>query len=223
MKFPTHAPNVNDHRAATKIPWCPLRHRGPAPNVNDHRAATHQPLVAARKVHWTSKTLPGDHFSRYGHCQRPRCLLCSSSPTPHCLPGMSVPPPEPCPFPVVPTQAPRAMRPTSTTTAPQPRSRGARLGSARDLSRPPSAPSWHRAAPAQGRPRWSPGASSARQCGARPEQRAAERRAARAASSSPTPQCLPGMSVPPPEPCPFPVVPTQAPRASAKRQRLPRG
>ena len=62
-----------------------------------HRAATHQPLVAARKVLWTSKTLPGDHFSRYGHCQRPRCLLCSSSPTPHCLPGTSVPPsPEPC-------------------------------------------------------------------------------------------------------------------------------
>ena len=79
-----------------------------AANVNDHRAATHQPLVAARKVLWTSKTLPGDHFSRYGHCQRPRCLLCSSSPTQHCLPGTSVPPPEPCPFPVVPTQAPRA-------------------------------------------------------------------------------------------------------------------
>ena len=66
-----------------------------AANVNDHRAATHQPLVAARKVLWTSKTLPGDHFSRYGHCQRPRCLLCSSSPTPHCLPGTTVPP-EPC-------------------------------------------------------------------------------------------------------------------------------
>ena len=64
-----------------------------AANVNDHRAATHQPLVAARKVLWTSKTLPDDHLSRYGHCQRPRCLLCSSSPTPHCLPGMSVPPP----------------------------------------------------------------------------------------------------------------------------------
>ena len=45
-----------------------------------------------RKVLWTSKTLPGDHFSRYGHCLRPRCLLCSSSPTPHCLPGTSVPP-----------------------------------------------------------------------------------------------------------------------------------
>ena len=88
-----------------------------AANVNDHRAATHQPLVAARKVLWTSKTLPGDHFSRYGHCQRPRCLLCSSSPTPHCLPGMSVPPPGALPLSRGAHSGAAGQRKTSTTTA----------------------------------------------------------------------------------------------------------
>ena len=78
IKFLTHAPNVNDHRAATKIPWCPLRHRGPAlfrsaANVNDPEP---RPLVAVRTVHRTSKTLPGDHFSRYGTIIQPSLAYC---------------------------------------------------------------------------------------------------------------------------------------------------
>ena len=88
-----------------------------AANVNDHRAATHQPPVAARKVLWTSKTLPDDHLSRYGHRQRPRCLLCSSSPTPQCLPGMSVPPPGALPLSRGAHSGAAGQRKTSTTTA----------------------------------------------------------------------------------------------------------
>ena len=155
-----------------------------AANVNDHRAATHQPLVAARKVLWTSKTLPGDHFSRYGHCQRPRCLLCSSSPTPHFLPGMSIPPPG-------------ALFLVPYSTLPS-----------RDASPPPRSP-----APFP----WCP----LRRRGPAPNVNDY-----RAATKSPQPllhNAFPGCQSPPPEPCPFPVVPTQAPRASAKRQRLPRG
>ena len=99
-----------------------------AANVNDHRAATHQPLVAARKVLWTSKTLPGDHFSRYGHRQRPRCLLCSSSPTPHCLPGTTATPPRsPAPRPLLHTTFPGCQSPPPGAL---PLSRGAHSGAA---------------------------------------------------------------------------------------------
>ena len=168
MKFPTHKARLKSH----PLTLFANPHQ-PSPNVNDSaprplfRSADNvndfvpRPLVAARKVLWTSKTLPGDHFLRYGHCLRPRCLLCSSSPTPHCLPGTSVPPsPEPCSssptphyLPGMPVPPPGALplsrgahsgaagqRPTSTTTAPRPRARGPySTMPSRDVSPPPGA------------------------------------------------------------------------------------
>ena len=66
---------------------------------------------------------------------------CSSSPTPHYLPGMPVPPPGALPLSRGAHSGAAGQRPTSTTTAPRPRARSPySTMPSRDVSPPPRSP-----------------------------------------------------------------------------------